>query len=125
MAEMEDKFKEILENEQAMGQIMSIAQSITGNASSQPSSNTIGGESLPQFAGGFEDLLGGMDPKYLAMGMRLMTAYQSQHRSMELMTALRPFVGEKRHDMMDRLSTATKLAKVGSLLVAIWKEESQ
>lgn len=126
MAEMEDKLNEILGNEQAMSQIMSIAQSITGGNHDENSTSDLGygmdtgsGANLMPLEG----LMDGLDPKFLAMGMRLVTAYQSQHRSMELMTALRPFVSDKRHDMMERLSTATKIAKVGSVLVTMWKEE--
>lgn len=113
MAEMEDKFQEILGNEAAMSQIMSLAQSFSSGDEGAVSETD-------------EDFLGSIDPKLLSMGMKLMTAYQSGHRSMELMSALRPFVREERYEMMDRLATATKLAKVVTCVVEMMgkKEDS-
>lgn len=113
MAEMEDKFQEILGNEAAMSQIMSLAQSI-------------GGESPREENEGMESMLGSLDPKMMALAMKLMSAYQSGHRTIDLMTALRPFVSEERHALMDRLATATKLARVATSVLDMMgtKEEN-
>lgn len=110
MAEFEEKFQEILGNETAMSQIMAMAQSL----------------SVPQEDNnptGIEDFVGGLDPKMMAIGMKLLTAYQNQHRSIELMSALRPFVKEERHVTMDRLAQASKLAKVVACFLEMLKEK--
>lgn len=122
MADMEEKFQEILGNEQAMSQIMSIAQSLGGGSN----------EVLPAPTGGedsgmnFGQMMGGIDPKYLAMGMRLMSAYQSQHRSMEFVRAVQPFLKTQREEMVDRLSKATRWARVATSILEIvteWRQE--
>lgn len=118
MAEMEDKFQEILGNDQAMSQIMSIAQSISGGSGEGGS-----GASTSMNSMNMEEMLGGIDQKWMARGMRLMGAYQTEHRTVGLMTALRPFVKEERYEMMERLTQATKLAKVASCLIEMWGEE--
>ncbi len=112
MAEMEDKFQEILGNEAAMSQIMSLAQSFGGGEATE----TVSSDSL-------EGLMGSLDPKMMALAMRLMSAYQSGHRTIELMTALRPFVSEERHALMDRLATATKLARVATSVLDMMGEK--
>lgn len=109
MAEMEDKFQEILGNEDAMSQIMSLAQSFSSPSGAEE------GNSKPS--------LGAMDPQMLALGQKLLAAYQSQHRSVVLMNALRPLVSEERHEMMDRLATASRLSKVVSCLLELWGEK--
>lgn len=109
MAEMEDKFNEILGNEEAMSQIMSLAQSF-----SSPTEQNSGGESV-----------GGMDPKMLALGQKLLAAYQSQHRSIVFLKALRPLVKEERGEMIDRLATASQLAKVATTLLDLWGEKEE
>lgn len=118
MADMEDAFQEILGNEQAMNQIMSIANSLSGNQSTETSVLP----PAPQLMN-MGDMLQGLDPKYLAMGMRLVQAYQTQHRSIQLLSALQPFVGDERQEMMQRLTQATKFAKVATSVWAIWKEQ--
>lgn len=129
MADMEDKFQEILGNEQAMSQIMSIAQSLGGGDDSESGSDTFDlMESLPApmpNLGGMGDLaqmLGGLDPKYLAMGMRVVGAYKSQHRSIEFVRAVEPFLKNDRSEMVNRLSKATRWARVATSIVEIVQE---
>lgn len=110
MAEMEDKLQEILGNEDAMSQIMSLAQSFSNPESPLAS---------PRSTGGIGEMLGEIDPRMISMGMRMVSAYQDSHRTVDLMQALRPFVGEERHQMMDRIATATKLAKVVTCVLAM------
>lgn len=120
MADMDDKFQEILGNEEAMSQIMSIAQSFSSGSSGVET--TTAGENSGDNVGNIGSLLAGLDPSTLAIGMRLFSAYQKEHRSVELMTALRPFVSEERQDMIDRITKASKYAKVASSLLVLWKE---
>ncbi len=113
MAEMEDKFQEILGNEEAMSQIMSLAQSFS-------SPSEVSSSEAPPLG---EDFLGSLDPKVVSLGMKLMSAYQSSHRSIQLMTALRPFVKEERQQMMSRLTTASKIAQVVSCVFDMMGEK--
>lgn len=106
MAEMEDKFQEILGNEQAMSQIMSLAQSFSSGDTASDSQET------SQEPGDMTQAFSQLDPKMMGFASKILSAYQSQHRSMGLMTALRPFVSQERHEMIERLATATRLAKV-------------
>lgn len=119
MAEMEDKFQEILGNEAAMSQIMSIAQSL----SSGEKENTTTEWAPASDTGTVEELMGGLDPAMMALGMKLVSAYQRNHRALGLMGALRPFLKEERHDMLDKMSQATKIAQVICSLYETWKED--
>lgn len=74
MAEMEEKFQEILGNEDAMSQIMSLAQSLNHDTDPSSSENS---------TMDFGEMMGGLDPKMMAMATKLMGAYQSQHRSLD------------------------------------------
>lgn len=131
MAEMEDKFQEILGNPAAMSQIMSIAQSLsaTGDPPGEAESDwePVEAQILPPGAkatpDSLEALMGGLDPAMMAMGMRLVSAYQKEGRGAGLMQALRPYMKEERHDMMDKLAQATKIAKVLCCLWEVWGEE--
>lgn len=124
MPEFEDQFQEILGNEQAMSQIMSLAQSFSSGTSTSEtsgggSSDLGGGDAL----GNMSSMLSGIDPSMIAIGMRLLSAYQKEHRSVELMTAIRPFVSEERREMIDRITKASKYAKVASSLIVLWREK--
>ncbi len=124
MPEMEDKFQEILGNEAAMSQIMSIAQSLSSPSDSAEGED--GWESVGQSSPvNLEGVLGGLDPAMMALGMKLVAAYQQENRTSGLMEALRPFVKEERHIMMDKMAQATKIAQVLCSLWETWGEEKE
>lgn len=124
MAELEDKFQEILGNPSAMNQIMALAQSISSSEKQEPEWSPVEQPSTPDL--GLEGMLNGLDPAMLSAGMKLLNAYQSHdNRTAGLMLALRPFVNDSRHKTLDRLSQATKIAKVLSGLLEIMGEKGE
>lgn len=123
MSEFEDKLQSILGNPEAMNQIMSIAQSITGNSqnSEDPapteepgppaSAEQTAGE---QAAGDPLSFLGNLDPRLIQVGMRLLSEYNNtgDDRKTALLTALRPFVKQERYAKVDKAIQIAKLSRV-------------
>ena len=103
MAEFEETLNHILGDEKAMGQIMALAQSLSGGEKSETPPET--GE-VPDLSA----VLGGMDPGLLRMGAELLKTTQGQNqRTAALAEALKPFVRTERRDRLDR---AVRLAGV-------------
>ena len=125
MAEFEEKLGEILGNQQAMGQIMALAQSLSGGGApagegqSPPPPTKSGGEQTdapaPQINLGDNPLsaLGELDPRLIQLGMRLVHEYQGgDDRNTALLMALRPFLREERYAKLDRAIQIAKLSRV-------------
>lgn len=119
MSEFEDKLQSILGNPEAMGQIMSIARSITGTPSDSGGSEPVE-ELLPQTSRADPDafdpstLLTGLDPRLLQIGMRLLSEYNNtDDRTVALLTALQPFVRPERYAKVDR---AVQIARMSRLI---------
>mgnify|MGYP000662288006 FL=1 len=127
MAEFEEKLTSILGNQQAMDQIMALARSLSGEKEGEgedapreegeptkretASSHSEGGNS-PDLS----QLLSGVDPGMLQMGMRLFQEYQgTDDRNAALLQALRPFLREERLAKLDkavRIARMTRLIRV-------------
>lgn len=120
MAQFEEKLSAILNNPQAMSQIMSIAQSLDGSKGpgeaqvpSQPPS-----EAQPQptaEAAPAETTQAGLDldPRLMAAGMQALAAWQGPEDSRTaLLQALRPFLKPERHGKLDKALRITRLSKV-------------
>ena len=126
MSEFEDKLQSILGNPEAMSQIMSIAQSITGNSSGSdaaaeeepdppPSESPAAGEAF--------SALGNLDPRLIQMGMRLLSEYNStDDRKVALLTALQPFVREERYAKVDKAIQIAKLAHVIRVALDVFRK---
>lgn len=118
MSEFEDKLQAILGDPQAMGQIMSLAQSISGGtAAPEPTACTQDADPCAPTAdtptGDLFSALEKLDPRLLQLGMRLISEYNStDDRKQTLLAALQPFVAEKRHIKMDQAIQIAKLAHV-------------
>lgn len=118
MSDFEDKLQSILGNPEAMGQIMSLAQSITGSTQDSeypqdteefPSSTSSDGQSL----GDLFSILENLDPRLLQIGMRLISEYNSNDdQKRALLVALQPFIHEKRYAKVDKAIQIAKLAHV-------------
>ena len=101
MAEFEETLHHILGDEDAMGQIMALAQSLSGGQKegAQP-------EEPPDLS----PLLNGVDPALLRMGAELLQSARGQDRqTAALAEALKPFVKPERREKLDR---AVRLAGV-------------
>lgn len=126
MGQWEDKLGAILNDPQAMSQIMSLARSLNGgqgqsgqeqDAPGQPEPVEPGPpdpaqaepQPEPPEAGPASEL----DPKFMAAGMRALAAWQDQSDSRtQLLQALRPFVKEARQAKVDKAIRVAKLSRV-------------
>ena len=133
MAEWEEKLQSILGNPEAMGQIMSIAQSLGGaGAREQPSAPPPQQETgqMPEqqagassIEGALPSLLDGLDPRLLQVGMELLSEYNStDERKLALLAALRPFVKEKRWAKVDKAIQIARLSHVIRVAIDTFKK---
>ena len=110
MAEFEQKLNEILDNPEAMGQIMSLARSLSGSTQEQtdpenPEERETAETEVPA------------EEEFFRKGMELLGAARSSGgRGEELMKALSPYLKEERRD---RLQRALKLARTTHLIRTI------
>lgn len=125
----EDKLNAILNNQDAMGQIMALAQSLSvPEQREQPQTREEGyvpvsQEQVPAQLSDVAGMLGGMDPKIMQMGMRLLQEYnRGDDRSAALLQALRPFVKEERFAKVDRAIQIARLSRVVRVLFDAMKE---
>ena len=118
MAEFEQTLNAILGNQEAMGQIMALARSLSGEES-QPEPQqepqmteapcAAGGEGIPDLSA----LMGSLDPNMLQMGMRMVQQLQGKDdRNTALLMALRPFVREERRDKLDRALQIARMTRM-------------
>ena len=131
MAEFEDKLQAILGDAEAMGQIASLAQALSGGqggeaapadgaAAEQPESGVPpSGEAVPDLSallgalGGGDSPLAGLDPQLLQTGLRLYAEYSAgDDRKAALLSALRPFVKPERYARLDQAVRIARLARV-------------
>ena len=106
MAELEETLNHILGDENAMGQIMALAQSLTGGQSSEEEPTQTVSQEPPDLSA----LLGGVDPALLRLGTELLQSTQSRNRrTAALGEALKPFVRPERRGRLDR---AVQLAEM-------------
>lgn len=114
MAEFEDKLGAILNDPQAMQQIMSLARSLGGGASS-PSlppeqAQTAEFEPVTDDASPLSGL--NLDPRLLEVGMKAISAYQDpSNEKAALLLALRPFVKEERYKKVDKAVQIARISK--------------
>lgn len=146
--EFADKLSSVLNNPQAMSQIMSIAQSLTGETTSvspdsvndtvpaQPSTESAptpvdtsalmgvlgsltGGNSNDSLLSGLSDL----DPKLIQTGLKLFSQLNTtDDRKTSLLFALAPFVKEERFAKMDRAIQIAKLSRMIRIGLQVFKE---
>lgn len=125
MAEFEEKLNSILGNQEAMGQIMALARSLSGGESSEgtaaesqasPSTPPNGGVRRNEPESPLPDLsamLGQIDPGILKMGMGLLQEYQGDDdRNAALLAALRPFLKEDRRVKLDRALQIVRVTRL-------------
>ena len=115
MGEFEEKLNSLLGDQQAMGQIMALAQSL-GKSSPQEGER----EEAPPPRQSSEEppdlsqIMGSLDPKMVQLGMRLMKEYQQDdNQNAALLQALRPYLREERRGRLDK---AVQIAKMSRLL---------
>ena len=126
MAEFEEKLNSILGNEKAMGQIMALARSLSGENGPQ-GDGTQSAEEVPAQSpeqSGPSD--GSWDLSSL-LGQIDLREYQStDDRNAALLSALRPFLREERRARLDRaqqIARMTRLIRVA--LTAMGRKEEE
>ena len=135
MSGFEDKLNAILNDQEAMGQIMALAQSL-GKQEQRDTSEPAREdgyvpvdtqETVLPAVGQLSDLggiVGGLDPAMMQMGMRLLQEYnRDDDRNAALLSALRPFVKAERFAKMDRAIQIARLSRVIRVLFDVMKEK--
>ena len=112
MAEFEEKLNSILGDQNAMSQIMALAQSLSG-AGSPPAAETPHPE--PDAAPPADMSLGlnQLDPRLLQLGGRILKEYQrGEDKNTALLLALKPFLRQERYAKVDQAIQLARLARV-------------
>ncbi|WP_130868343.1 hypothetical protein [Intestinimonas massiliensis (ex Afouda et al. 2020)] len=112
MAEFEDKLNAILNDPQAMGQILSAAKALSGQQeepeSGHAEADTSDGEAPDPLAA-----LGQLDPKLVQLGLRLFSEYTgNDDKKTALLEALKPFLRPERQAKVEQAVKIAKLTKV-------------
>ncbi|MCC8120516.1 MAG: hypothetical protein LIO42_00645 [Oscillospiraceae bacterium] len=126
MSEFEDKLQSILGNQEAMSQIMSIAQSLNGTSGSSNQAEPAGQAEQSSSPGPSGLDLKNLDPRLLQLGSQILSEYQSPNDSRAaLLNALRPFLRPERGAKIDQAIEIARLARVIRLaLNALGKGET-
>ena len=138
MSELEDKLNSLLSNQDAMAQVMQLAQSLSqsgagaadsGSAASPPppQSGAAAGNAMPS-AGDLNAMLsqltGGLDPALLS---RLLPVLSQMNRNESsetsaLLYALQPFLRDKRRDKVARAAPLAKLIHLAKVFLTTREE---
>lgn len=114
MGEFEEKLNSILGDQQAMGQIMALAQSLGKQSPSDQEETDTAPEPAEDAPPDLSQLMGNLDPKMVQLGMQLMREYQQDDgQNTALLQALRPYLREERRGRLDK---AVQIAKMSRLL---------
>ena len=114
MADWQEQLNTILSDPDAMAQIVSLAQSISGGGGSPPPSDAPKAESAPPPPPP-ADSLAGLDPELLrrlAPVMRELNRPESSE-SAAFLQALRPFLSEPRRAKVERAAQLARLIHLG------------
>lgn len=123
MVDWQEQLNTILSDPDAMAQIASLAQSLSGGA--PPES----GEAPPPPppSGDVSQLLGGLDPellRHIAPLMREMNRPESGEAT-ALLQALRPFLSEKRRGKVERAAQLARLIHLGKTFLTGPEQEAE
>lgn len=114
MDDFEEKLNSILASPEAMGQIMALANSISGQQAEQsPSEQESRAEREEPEAGNPFDLFRDLDPGMIPKLLSLYGEYtRSNDEKTALLQALRPFLREERQQKLDRAVQIARLSRV-------------
>lgn len=112
MAEFEEKLNSILGDQNAMSQIMALAQSLSG-AGSPPAAETPHPEPAVAPPADMSLGLNQVDPRLLQLGGRILKEYQrGEDKNTALLLALKPFLRQERYAKVDQAIQLARLARV-------------
>ena len=110
MAEFEEKLNSILGDQNAMSQIMALAQSLSGGGEQTPGPQS---SPPPPPQGDPSAAPGQLDPRLLQLGGRILREYQSgEDKNAALLLALKPFLRQERYAKVDQAVQLARLARV-------------
>lgn len=130
MSDWEDKLNAILGNPDAMGQIMSLAQSLGGAApqSQEPPAAPPPPSPTPSAGSDLSALLdgltggGGIDPRLFSLAARILSeSNRGDDRRTALLEALRPFVKEQRYTKLDKAIQIARLSHMIRIALDVLK----
>lgn len=132
MAQWEEQLNQILGDPQAMGQIMSLAQSLSGKQEEhqeEPPDREEGSETAPppvEEEPSPLSALAGLDPKLLQMGMGLLSEYSAQDdKKTALLAALKPFLKPERQEKMDQAVRIARLTRVIRTALKMFRDRGE
>ncbi|MCI7472682.1 MAG: hypothetical protein MSB10_03265 [Clostridiales bacterium] len=134
MAQLEEQLNQILGNPQAMEQIMSLAQSLSGKQEDQaseqpaaePESETAAQPPTESDAPSPLSALDGLDPRLLQMGMGLLSEYSAQDdKKTALLAALKPFLKPERQEKMDQAVRIARLTRVIRTALRMFRDRGE
>ena len=118
MGDFEEKLESILNNPQAMSQIMSLAQSLGTSSSSPPDPSPMGTPSS------ISDPGVQLDPRLRTGIASLLSQYNSSDdQRVALLQALKPFVKEQRYAKLDKAIQITKLSRMARMALELFRSE--
>ena len=115
MSELEDKLNSLLSNQDAMAQVMQLAQSLSQSGAGAADSGS---------AASLSQLTGGLDPALLS---RLLPVLSQMNRNESsetsaLLYALQPFLRDKRRDKVARAAQLAKLIHLAKVFLTTREE---
>ena len=132
MAQWEEQLNQILGDPQAMGQIMSLAQSLSGKQEEhqeEPPDREEGSETAPppvEEEPSPLSALAGLDPKLLQMGMGLLSEYSAQDdKKTALLAALKPCLKPERQEKMDQAVRIARLTRVIRTALKMFRDRGE
>ena len=127
MSELEDKLNSLLSNQDAMAQVMQLAQSLSQSGAGAADSGSAASPPPPQSgaaAGNAMPSAGGLDPALLS---RLLPVLSQMNRNESsetsaLLYALQPFLRDKRRDKVARAAQLAKLIHLAKVFLTTREE---
>lgn len=118
MSEFEDKLGAILSDRNAMDQIMALARSFSEPKTEETAGKQAKADFLSERVEGTEQLLSGMDPALMQVGIQLLQEYnRPNERSAALLAALMPYVRPERRESLQRAARVARLSRVARVLL--------
>lgn len=118
MSEFEDKLGAILSDRNAMDQIMALARSFSEPKLEETADRHEEDNFHPEQVEGTAQLLSGMDPALVQVGIQLLQEYnRPNERSTALLAALMPYVRPERRESLQRAARVARLSRVARMLL--------
>ena len=122
MSELEDKLNSLLSDPAGMAQVMQLAQQLSstmGQSPPQPQDPSPPPDPSPA---GLSSLPGSIDPGLIARFLPILqTLTADQSHSMQLLSALKPYLKEEKQAKVERAARLARLITVGKRFLSEWE----